>query len=54
MAQFQNSGHSTGSVERLPESRRIGIAARWVDQASPFPVKRPARTRMQGVVGAEG
>jgi hypothetical protein len=25
-----------------------------MDQASPFQVKRPVRTRMQGVVGAEG
>ncbi|MFT6405943.1 MAG: hypothetical protein ACJAVI_004667, partial [Candidatus Azotimanducaceae bacterium] len=28
--------------------------ARWLDQASPFLVKRPVRIRMQGVVGAEG
>lgn len=31
-----------------------GITARWMDQASPFPVKRPVRSRMQGVVGAGG
>ncbi|UDL07369.1 hypothetical protein J2887_12535 [Marinobacter sp. CA1] len=26
----------------------------WINQASPFPVKRPVRSRMQGVVGAGG
>jgi hypothetical protein len=29
-------------------------ATRWLDQASPFSVKRPVRTRMQGVVGRAG
>ena len=50
MTQLENHGDPAGVIE----SPRIVCAARWLDKASLFQVKRAVRTRTQGVVGAGG